>query len=208
MPFSKDISDRVMVKCGRRCCVCRRFKPTLLQVHHIDEESQGGTNDEENAIPLCVNCHIDVHSKVPFTRRFSREELVSHRDSLYLAVKSGHLPSEETYVKPVALDANISEAAIGFGLSALAQEILVSAAECEGRILLILTCGGATLQAGNLSRDVGFGRGLAEVKSAMEELHGLRFVEPTSHKREVWAVTLKGYETADTIGSLSVGASE
>jgi 5-methylcytosine-specific restriction endonuclease McrA len=44
----QDLVDRMMVKCGRRCCICRRFLPTKLQVHHIIERANGGTNEEDN----------------------------------------------------------------------------------------------------------------------------------------------------------------
>ena len=45
-----EVIDRMMVRCGRRCCICRRFRPTKLQVHHIVERSQGGSDDEDNLI--------------------------------------------------------------------------------------------------------------------------------------------------------------
>jgi hypothetical protein len=74
--------DSMMVKCGRRCCIWRRFRPTKLQVHHIIERNHGGTDDEDNLIVICLACHTDVHTKVPFARRFSVEELKGHRDAV------------------------------------------------------------------------------------------------------------------------------
>ena len=88
--------DGMMVKCGRRCCICRRFRPTKLQVHHIDERNAGGTDDEENLIVTCFSCHTDVHTKVPFARRFSAAELKGHRDAVVEMVANGSLPLGDT----------------------------------------------------------------------------------------------------------------
>ena len=71
-----EVIDAMMVKCARRCCICRRFRPTKLQVHHIVERSNGGSDDESNLIVVCFSCHSDVHTKVPFSRRFSQGELI------------------------------------------------------------------------------------------------------------------------------------
>ena len=60
----QDVIDAMMVKCGRRCCVCRRFRPTKLQVHHIKERAKGGGDEEDNLIVTCFSCHSDVHTHV------------------------------------------------------------------------------------------------------------------------------------------------
>jgi HNH endonuclease len=91
-----DLVDRMMVKCARRCCICRRYRPTKLQVHHIVERSQGGGNEEDNLIVTCLSCHSDVHTKVPFARRFSVNELKGHRDALVKMVEEGKLPQVDT----------------------------------------------------------------------------------------------------------------
>src|SRR5437868_932579 len=88
--------DSMMVKCGRRCCICRRFRPTKLQVHHIVERNAGGTDDEDNLIVICLSCHTDVHTKVPFARRFSVDELKGHRDAVVKMVADGKLPVSDT----------------------------------------------------------------------------------------------------------------
>jgi hypothetical protein len=44
----EEIVDKMMIACGRRCCICKRYRPTKLQVHHIQERARGGTHDEEN----------------------------------------------------------------------------------------------------------------------------------------------------------------
>ncbi len=52
----------VLVKCARHCCICRRFSPLQIQVHHIIEQCDGGTHDEDNLIPICISCHSMVHT--------------------------------------------------------------------------------------------------------------------------------------------------
>jgi len=66
-----------------------------LQVHHIIERAKGGTNEEDNLIVTCQTCHSDVHSHVPFMRRFTRDELKGHRDALIQLVSGGALPAED-----------------------------------------------------------------------------------------------------------------
>ena len=43
-------------------CQCCGKKNCRLEVHHIKFKSNGGTDDEENLITLCEDCHKGVHS--------------------------------------------------------------------------------------------------------------------------------------------------
>lgn len=43
-------------------CQCCGKKNTRLEVHHIKFRSIGGTDDEENLITLCKDCHKGVHA--------------------------------------------------------------------------------------------------------------------------------------------------
>ena len=43
-------------------CQCCGKKNTRLEVHHIIFRSNGGTNDEENLLTLCEDCHKGVHA--------------------------------------------------------------------------------------------------------------------------------------------------
>jgi hypothetical protein len=91
-----EVIDRLMVRCGRRCCICRRFRPTKLQVHHIVERNQGGSDEDDNLIVTCLSCHSDVHTKVPFARRFSIAELKGHRTALISLVEAGTLAAGDS----------------------------------------------------------------------------------------------------------------
>jgi len=49
------------------CCLCR--KCWVADVHHIKPEAEGGPDTEDNAAPLCANCH-DLYGGNPEKRRF------------------------------------------------------------------------------------------------------------------------------------------
>lgn len=93
--IAPELIDKMMIKCARRCCICRRFRPTKRQVHHIVERNQGGTDDEDNLIVVCLSCHTDGHTKVPFARRFSVAELKGHREALVRMAEQGMLPLDD-----------------------------------------------------------------------------------------------------------------
>jgi hypothetical protein len=95
MGFSVETAKAALVACGRRCCLCAEFCGTKIQTHHIVPEGQGGSNEFDNCMPLCLDCHAEVDSynpRHPIGRKFSRAELIGHRDRLYEQVRSGVLP--------------------------------------------------------------------------------------------------------------------
>lgn len=90
MPFSKNIKEDAFVACGRCCSICHKFCGTKIEVHHIREESEGGDNTADNAIPLCFDCHADMRSydyKHPKGNKYSESELRRHRDNWYEKIK-------------------------------------------------------------------------------------------------------------------------
>lgn len=92
MGFDKKVREDALVASARRCCVCREFKGVKIEVHHIIPKEQRGTDDFDNAIPLCFDCHSDAghyHSKHPKGTKFSPDELRKHRDAWYEIVKEG-----------------------------------------------------------------------------------------------------------------------
>jgi len=57
-----------------------------MEVHHLVPESEGGTDDIDNAIPLCFDCHsevmrYDVHH--PRGSKYKVDELKTRRDQVY-----------------------------------------------------------------------------------------------------------------------------
>jgi hypothetical protein len=56
MSFSEAVKKQVRQKAAFRCCRCEKVG---VDVHHIIPEKNGGSDDIENAAPLCPNCHHD-----------------------------------------------------------------------------------------------------------------------------------------------------
>src|SRR5580658_10014090 len=78
MPFSRDEVSELLVRCHRRCCVCHRFCGVKIETDHIVPTDEGGSNEIDNAIPVCFECHAEIHSyndKHPRGRKFQPEEL-------------------------------------------------------------------------------------------------------------------------------------
>ncbi len=140
MSVPDRLAAEVLAKCARHCCICRRYRPLHLQVHHIVERANGGTDDLDNLIPICVSCHSDVHTVTRLTRRFTVQELKLHRDKVYDLVESGHLPAGELGAETVEtiaaaiIDRLRASDAVRFSsstsLPSAALELLV-AAVCE-----------------------------------------------------------------------------
>ncbi len=103
MAFPPDVAERLLVACHRHCCLCHKFAGTKMQIHHIVPRSEGGPDTEENGIPLCFDCHAEVHNynpKQPMGRRIRPSELREHKRRSFAA--AARLPWSP---QPVTLDA-------------------------------------------------------------------------------------------------------
>jgi hypothetical protein len=205
----QDLIDKMMVKCARRCCICRRFRPTKLQVHHIVLESDGGSDDEDNLIVTCITCHSDVHSQVPFTRRFTYKELKGHRDVLVKMVSEGIFTNDEpdnfNQRKGIAKNVGSRKKIDNPKLSPEALELLLSAVNVigdrQGLILIDKKRIGITIYFGNgeCPYEVGNRRAEAMYEEALTELFGNHLIKYISET--IRQVTRKGYLLADEIAS-------
>ena len=91
MGFPPKVKEDALIACGRSCCICHRFCGLKIELHHIKWESNGGTNDFENAIPLCFDCHADMRSydaNHPKGTKYTEAELIRHRDAWYQKVSN------------------------------------------------------------------------------------------------------------------------
>ncbi len=52
------------------CQICGRGGETLCS-HHLKSKGSGGTDDEDNMITVCANCHGKIHNG-----KISREEVL------------------------------------------------------------------------------------------------------------------------------------
>lgn len=58
MAFSEAVKLSAKRKAHFKCCICQR--PSVsLEAHHIIPQADGGTDDEDNAAPLCPTCHAE-----------------------------------------------------------------------------------------------------------------------------------------------------
>lgn len=79
------------------CQVCGK-KHTRLEVHHIVYRSQGGTDDEDNLITLCEDCHNKVHDgKLVINKK-------SKKMNLKYATHMGIIRSQLLKVYPEAIE--------------------------------------------------------------------------------------------------------
>lgn len=82
MAFSRDEVSALLSQCHRRCCICHRFCGVKIETDHIVPSEQGGSDEIDNAIPVCFECHAEIHSyndKHPRGRKFLPEELRLHK---------------------------------------------------------------------------------------------------------------------------------
>ena len=78
----KEIGE-LLAQVHRRCCICHRFCGTKMETDHIDQKAEGGSDKIENAIPVCFECHAEIHSyndKHPRGRKFRPDELKQHKN--------------------------------------------------------------------------------------------------------------------------------
>lgn len=98
MPFSQGIKEEALIASARRCCVCHDFAGRAVNVHHIEQEADGGRNIIENAIVLCLRCHSEAghyNPRHPIGIKYSPSELIRHRDNWWQQVKQG-------FVEPIS----------------------------------------------------------------------------------------------------------
>lgn len=82
MSFKQSDIDKLLAECHRRCCVCYKFGGFKMEVHHIKQKADGGSDNINNGIPLCLECHAEVayyNPKHPKGRKYSDSELLEHK---------------------------------------------------------------------------------------------------------------------------------
>lgn len=77
MPFSDALKNSVKQRCHFTCCWCRDNR-NKVEVHHIIPQAEGGPDTEDNAAPLCSNCHT-LYGANPDLRK----EIRLRRDQWY-----------------------------------------------------------------------------------------------------------------------------
>ena len=75
MPFSESLKVKTRKLADGRCCMCQT---SSVEIHHIVPQAEGGPDTEDNAAPLCPNCH-DTFGGNPQKRKQIQEA----RDNWY-----------------------------------------------------------------------------------------------------------------------------
>jgi len=81
--FNRDEVAELLVSCHRRCCICHRFCGVKMETDHIVPSDEDGTDKINNAIPVCLECHAEIHcynTAHPRGRKFTAEELRQHKE--------------------------------------------------------------------------------------------------------------------------------
>lgn len=81
--FPKSVVESVLIKCRRHCCVCGVWCGQKIEIHHIESP---GDSSQDNAIPVCFNCHAEIVSynpDHPKGRRYTSNELRKLRDDTF-----------------------------------------------------------------------------------------------------------------------------
>lgn len=82
MGFPNKVIEDLLIDCNRSCCICHKFCGPRIEVHHIIPENEGGSNKEDNGIPLCFDCHAEVRAyddKHPKGKKYTSGELRRHK---------------------------------------------------------------------------------------------------------------------------------
>ena len=130
MGFNKNDIEQLLADCGRRCCICGNLHK--LQVHHIKPKEYGGTDDIENGIPLCPNCHDEVHtdySSGKTTRTYSEGELKLHKQRTIGLVNGKGLEKDIETPTLTSITVTPSNSYIGHGST---QQFLATAHYSNG----------------------------------------------------------------------------
>jgi hypothetical protein len=104
MPFSSVVQEEALVRSRRCCCLCHKFAGLYVNVHHIEQEAKSGSNELDNAIVFCFDCHAQAgHYNLdhPLGKKFQPSELRRHRNEWWTYVAQN--PAVPLPVEPVSL---------------------------------------------------------------------------------------------------------
>lgn len=142
MPFKIETKTEMFINCGRLCCLCLKQCGTNIEAAHIIDEAAGGTNDADNGIPLCFDCHQEIggyNDKHPKGNKFRPEELRARRDRIYGFVETGVIYAQMVAGRSRSADVGsnvpeLSESTTPSRLSVEAERFLKRILEADGSL--------------------------------------------------------------------------
>lgn len=76
MAISRLVRDQLLVEARHRCTICLE---KCFELHHIVEQADGGSDDADNLIVLCPNCHQHRYHR---HGEFTRDQLLLYKQKL------------------------------------------------------------------------------------------------------------------------------
>jgi hypothetical protein len=90
------VTAEILFLCRNTCCICgSQFIP--LHIHHIDENPSN--NEIDNLIPLCLNCHANVHSKSNMGISYSKLLLEKYRSWCINFYKDANEEAKKIFIR-------------------------------------------------------------------------------------------------------------
>ena len=87
----------MFIKSSRLCCLCFKQCGVNIEAAHIVAEADGGSNEDDNGIPLCFDCHQETgayDSRHPKGNKFTVVELKTRRNKVYELIESGAMQAQ------------------------------------------------------------------------------------------------------------------
>ena len=84
--FSEDDKIKCLLWCNRHCCLCGKACGTNIEIAHIIPKGQDRSEDIDNAIPLCFDCHSEIgryNKEHPRGNKYRPKELKARREQIY-----------------------------------------------------------------------------------------------------------------------------
>ena len=131
MPFDKSVRTKALLWCDRHCCLCKKPCGVNIEVHHIVPEGEGGSDDIDNAIPLCFDCHSEVpryNESHPRGTKYKVDELKARRDQVYEEFTRHLVPPLDYQITQQLPDGRLREFPdVGFTIRHLGDSLPVTA---------------------------------------------------------------------------------
>jgi len=78
--FTEEVKARVLLWCNRHCCYCDKACGVDIEIDHLKPKASGGTNDIDNAYPVCYDCHAKLQRYDSVHRRGTKYRLNERRE--------------------------------------------------------------------------------------------------------------------------------
>lgn len=75
LDLSKRTISKILKRANIGCSICGWNKATC-DIHHIVERSSNGSNNSDNLIIICPNCHREIHSNKEYNKSFLFERTI------------------------------------------------------------------------------------------------------------------------------------